>query len=96
VTGATCRQIVGALILVVTTGAVRPRISSFTISGGNLIFSGINGTANGTYTVLSSTNAALPLSQWTPIATNTFSGTGTFGATNAVSGNRSFFTIEVP
>jgi autotransporter-associated beta strand protein len=83
----------GSLNLVV---AVVPAINSFTFSGGNLVFSGTNGPENGAYYVLTSTNLALPLSNWTSIATNTFSPTGAFSVTNAVSVSPSFFIIEIP
>lgn len=73
-----------------------PAINSVSISGGNLIFSGTNGTVGGTYTVLTTTNVELPFASWTPIATNQFSGAGTFSVTNAIRGNQWFFAIEVP
>ena len=40
------------------------------MSGGNLIFSGTNGVANGNYIVLTSTNIAIPLANWIALATN--------------------------
>ena len=84
--------------LVVTASAPpsSPTINSIVRSGGNLILSGTNGPANGTYTVLTSTNAALHLNLWTPVSTNTFSPTGAFSVTNAISGSRGFFIIQVP
>ena len=87
----------GTLNLVVaTTGTPAPDINSVAVSGSNLIFSGTNGQANASYVVLSSTNAALPLNQWTPIATNTFSGTGAFSVTNPIGAGKQFFDIEIP
>ena len=83
--------------LVVSTGASIPAINSVTLSGTDLIFSGANGPDNHTYYVLASTNVALPLAQWTSIATNTFSPTGTFSVTNANGViPRRFFIIQVP
>lgn len=41
--------------------------------------------ANGTYLVLTSTNADTPLENWTPAATNTFDPNGTFRITNVIS-----------
>jgi NHL repeat-containing protein len=76
-----------------------PNISSTSLSGKNLTFSGINGPAGGTYVVLASTNAALPLNQWTPVATNILTATGNFSftATNAVNPNASqqFYTLQL-
>ena len=85
-------------LVVVASGATpTPGINSVTFSGGNIIFSGTNGSPNGTYTVISATNVALPRSSWTPVSTNSFSGTGTFSVTNSVSGSgRRFFSIQVP
>jgi autotransporter-associated beta strand protein len=88
----------GSLNLVVVSTVVPvPAINSFALSGTNLIFSGTNGPNSGTFHVLTSTNVALPLSNWTSIATGAFSPTGTFSVTNAVGVNPSqFFLIEVP
>lgn len=83
----------GALNLVVA--APPPSFSAASVSGGNIILSGINGPAGGTYVLLTTTNVAKPLSSWTPVSTNTFSDTGTFSVTNAISGPQGFFTIEV-
>jgi hypothetical protein len=59
------------------------KITTVTLQKGTstLVFSGTNGTAGGTYYVLTSTNVALPLNDWTPIVTNTFDGSGNFNAT---------------
>ncbi len=89
----------GNLNLVVTqTSTPAPVISSVILSGGNLIFSGSNGTPNGQYVEIATTNISTARSTWTPIATNNFSGTGTFSVTNAVTNNppRRFFAIQVP
>ena len=47
---------------------------------------GTNGLATGTYHLLTSTNLALALNQWSPVATNflTANGNFSFTATNAV------------
>jgi hypothetical protein len=50
-------------------------------SGNNVVITGTNGLANSVYYVLSATNVALPLTNWTAIATNTFNGSGGFTAT---------------
>ena len=65
--------------LVLTSSAPSvPHFNTISISGGNLTFAGTNGTPNGTFYVLSSTNVALPLSSWTPISTNNFDANGNY------------------
>lgn len=48
------------------------------LAGGNLIMVGAGGTPGVGYTLLSTTNLALPLSQWTTNTTGTFDGSGSF------------------
>jgi uncharacterized repeat protein (TIGR03803 family) len=64
----------------------QPGITGVSLSGANLVLNGINGQSGGTYYALMSTNLALPLSQWTPVATNVLSAGGNFTitATNTV------------
>ncbi len=61
-----------------------PLITSFSLSGTNLVFSGTNGYANGNYELLTSTNVVLSLTNWTAIATNTFDSNGNFSLTNGI------------
>jgi autotransporter-associated beta strand protein len=63
-------------------GSAGPVIGSTTVSGGNLVLSGMGGTAGSPYSVLTTTNLTLPLTEWTQVATGTYSATGTF--TNAI------------
>jgi hypothetical protein len=60
-------------------------MTSFSLSGTNILIGGTNQGA-GTYYVLASTNVALPKTNWTAIATNTLGASGNFTqtATNAV------------
>jgi hypothetical protein len=67
-------------IVGVVSGSAAPVISSTKVSGGSLIFSGTGGTANATFYVLATTNLA---GVWSPIATNTYDGSGNF--TNTLS-----------
>lgn|GEM_PF-6237479 len=75
-----------------------PVINSLTRSGASLVLRGTNGTAGGPAVMVMSTNAALPLWQWTPVATNLFDGLGHFGFTNAinVSTPQMYFAILDP
>jgi hypothetical protein len=72
--------------------------ASFVDSNGSLILSGTGGVGNGVYYVLTSTNVALPLEQWTAIATNEFDTGGSFIFTNPVQTNvlESFFQLQLP
>ncbi len=74
----------------------QPVVSSVVASGGNLIFSGTGGTANGNYWVLTSTNLATPIGSWPTQATYTYDATGAFSVTNAISPGipASFYRIK--
>jgi hypothetical protein len=69
--------------------AAQPSLLSLNFSGTNLVVNGNNGLSGRTYMVLTSTNLTLPLSQWTPVATNVLNAYGNFAltATNAVDPN---------
>jgi hypothetical protein len=75
-----------------------PVVSSVVMAGGNLIFGGTNGTANAQYVVLSSTNVAAPLENWTSLATNTLSANGTFAFTNPIAADipQQFYLLKLP
>jgi uncharacterized repeat protein (TIGR03803 family) len=77
---------------------VAPVISSLTLSGTNAILNGLNVIAGRAYTVLTSTDASLPVGLWNPVATNTFAGGGAFSvtATNAIvrDASEQFFLLE--
>src|SRR5439155_1180060 len=54
-----------------------PHITGFQLLGGNILVTGANGNAPGTFFyTLASTNLALPLTNWTVIATNEFGAGG--------------------
>ena len=61
----------------------QPGIASFSLSPALLVFNGTNGLSGRTYYLLASTNLALPLSQWTPVATNVLNTNGNFTTTVA-------------
>jgi fibronectin-binding autotransporter adhesin len=72
---------------------IPPQITSFTASGGTSTITGTGGVPNGSYYVLSSTNVALPLAQWTRLATNSFLGDGTFSYTDPAATNPTRFYL---
>jgi polygalacturonase len=57
-----------------------------------------DGVTNGTHYVLTSTNIALPLTNWTRLVTNQFDGSGNFNFTNAMNPNspQSFYLLQLP
>lgn len=57
----------------------RPTIVHTAVSTTNLLINATNGIAGRSYALLTSTNAALSLSQWLPIATNVPTADGSFG-----------------
>jgi hypothetical protein len=63
---------------------VLPVISLISLSGTALTLSGSNGLPDAFYCVLSSTNVTLPLTNWTPLGTNTFDDSGNFLWTSTV------------
>jgi hypothetical protein len=80
------------LVIAASTN-VTPRIGPITLSGNNFIFGGSNGFPGGNYYVLTSSNIALPLNLWTPIATNPFDVNGAFNFTNPMSTNAQLFYL---
>jgi len=75
----------------------KPTLNQPTLLGGEFIFSGMNGPAGQTYRILTTTNLALPVSGWTPVATNVVGTDGSYGFTNVpVTNNAGFFQIVSP
>jgi hypothetical protein len=73
-------------------------ITSIAQTGESLTLAGNNGAAYGTYHVLTSTNLALPLKNWTVLTNGTFNSFGNFNAALSISNNSSpqFFSIKSP
>ena len=65
-----------------------PIINAVFHSGTNLIVSGTNGSPNGYYLVLASTNLLLPRTDWTRLSTNSFNGSGNCIFTNPITPNK--------
>jgi fibronectin-binding autotransporter adhesin len=77
--------------------STQPAIQSVVLNGMNLEVGGTFGTGSGQYYVLASTNAALPATSWTRIATNSFDA-GTFNFTNAITPGvpQRYFLLQLP
>jgi len=67
-------------------------------SEGHLVLNGFGGAAAGSYDVLTSTNAGLPLPEWQPVATNHFGLLGEFSITNAINPGtpQLFYRLQLP
>ena len=92
-------QLVTNGTLIVASGSVStPVLNGVVLLGGtNLVLSGTNGTPNTGFTVCTSTNLAIAVTNWTVAGTGTFSGTGGFSYTNSGTTNgQSFFIIRAP
>src|SRR5262249_54330647 len=76
--------------------APRPWIAAIAVSNGNLFFNGTNGVPRAPYFVLTATNVALPVEQWTRLATNAFSGNGEFQFSAPLEGARRFYLLQLP
>jgi autotransporter-associated beta strand protein len=87
-----------------TDGTIRvitetpPVIGSLGVVGGKLVLTGSGGITNGSYYVLTSTNMAAPLTNWTRLVTNRFDNGGNFNFTNTMNTNspQSFYLIQLP
>ena len=62
----------------VTGIGAAPSFAPLTFNGSSLTLSGSGGAPGGSYRVLASTNVGAPVATWTPVATNTFDGSGNF------------------
>ena len=84
------------IISVVSTAT--PVFASSSISGNNLLMTGSNGTANTSYYVLTSTNVALPMTNWARLITNQFDGSGNFIFSNSIdpATPRLFYRLQLP
>jgi autotransporter-associated beta strand protein len=76
----------------------RPVINSVVNAGGNIIFSGTNGSPGTGYSVLSTNNLIIPRTNWPVVGTGTFDGAGHFSYTNAITPGtpQAFFLLRAP
>ena len=74
------------ILNVVSSVKPTPTITGISLSGTTLTLTATNGAANGDYVLLSSTNLALPLAQWTPVLTIAFDSNGNLNLSTNVIG----------
>jgi hypothetical protein len=76
-----------------------PTIQHVGMSGANLVMSGTNNSGSGgTYHVLTSTNIAVRLTNWTVLTNGSFDGNGNFSFTNGIGATNAqlFYVLQVP
>ena len=86
----------GSITVVASAAAGAPvTISGGAISGGMFVISGTNGVPGAQYRILETTNAALAITNWTPVWTNVFGAGGSFSYTNTPGVNPAGFFLLV-
>jgi autotransporter-associated beta strand protein len=75
-----------------------PVIGNIGVMNGKLVISGNGGVTNRTYYVLTSTNLAAPLTNWTRLLTNQFDANANFNFTNVIAPNppQNFYLLQLP
>jgi hypothetical protein len=81
-----------------TLRIVGPLTGTAVLSPSGIIFSGTGGVANGSFSVVTSTNVSQPLGLWTATQTGSFDASGNFSVTNAIAPGepKRFFRLRVP
>jgi fibronectin-binding autotransporter adhesin len=88
---------VNGILKVVSAGPPpQPHISSIGLNGTTLSLQATNGTVGGNWTLLQSTNVALPLAQWQTNRTGTFDGSGNLSTNiaNVATNNQEFYILK--
>jgi len=86
----------GSITVVASAASGAPvTISGGAISGGMFVISGTNGVPGAQYRILETTNAALAITNWTPVWTNVFGAGGSFSYTNTPGVNPAGFFLLV-
>ena len=71
-----------------------PVITQAVVTAGSFILRGTNGSANGSYEVLSAQSLATSSTTWPAISTNNFDAGGNFSATNPMNGTPRFYRLR--
>lgn len=83
---------------VISAPATPLSFTSVAVSGGQLLIAGAGGTPGASYLLLGSTNTALPLLNWTRLATNTFDASGNFQILTPIlpTPPQQFYRLQLP
>jgi hypothetical protein len=84
-------------LVIAPNAVVTPRMNTLNLLGTNLVVAGTNGFPNGFYSVLSSTNVALPINKWQSVLTNQFDAGGGFQFANPLDPNAAqvFYLLQL-
>jgi len=76
----------------------QPVLGKIVVNGSALKLSGSNGVPGNLYFVITATNVAMPVAQWTPVLTNSFDMLGNFICTNplSISTPQKYYRLLVP
>jgi len=86
------------VVRVVYVGLGRPEFQTVAWSGTNLLLGGTNGLVGTPYYLLTSTNVAMPMTNWTRVLTNAFGPGGSFTSSTSVDPleNARFYRLQSP
>jgi autotransporter-associated beta strand protein len=75
-----------------------PTITNTVVGGTNITLGGLGGTASGTFSVLTTTNVALPTASWTTFQNGSFDANGNFSVTAPITPGQpqQFFRLQMP
>jgi autotransporter-associated beta strand protein len=77
--------------------AAPPQFDATSLIGANLVLNGFGGAANAGYSLIGSTNLALPLTNWSLLNTGLFDTAGNFSVTNnTTNAQNQFYLLRVP
>ena len=78
-------------------GVAALRLAHLTLRGASVTLTGSGGLSNAAFTLVAATNLALPLTNWTALATNSCDANGRFSLTNPITASapRQFYALQV-
>jgi autotransporter-associated beta strand protein len=91
-------SLASGVISVTGTVVAQPKITGVAVSGSGLVLTGTGGPASAGYSVVTSSNVSMTLTNWALLGTNQFDAGGNFSFTNAAPPvqTRQFYRLRVP